>query len=244
MDPKLKQAAARILEISSKLEKRASEQTFFVCDSCNHTASLASINKMRKQAADAYGIKDVEDVTVNDSLECKACGGEMSYVPTEESRKYYVEAAEEGELPPMEEGESEEPKEEPKEELEEEGKPEKKPKKKPEEEGPAEEGEPEEGEGPFKPVDEQESEDIDLGLEGAPGKKPEEEESMEEGVLEEEVPEEAPEKPKKKPKKKKTPDKPDDEKVQFPKDKTPKFEKMPKEASAGFRAAVAKYWPS
>lgn len=237
MDPRLKQAAARILEISSKLEKRASEQTFFVCDSCNHTASLASINRMRKEAADSQGIKDVGEVTVNDSLECKACGGDMSYVPTEESRRFYVEAADEEDLPPVGEEEPEE------------GKPEEE---ESEEEGPK-------GKTPFKPVDEQETEDMDLGLpeEGAPGKgvpekKPGEEETMEEeGVIEEEVPEETPEgeeseKPsvEKKPKKKKTTkDKPDDKKVKFPKDETPKFEKMPKDASEGFHAAVAKYWP-
>lgn len=239
MDPRLKQAAKRLLDIASKMEKKALEETFFVCESCNHTASLVSINRARKEAADKHGIENIAEITANDSIACKACDGTMLYVPTEESRKYYIEAAEgDDALPPLEEPREEEaPREMPEEEESGEEKP-KKPKKEKSE--------------IFDPVDEQEEGEEELPpaelgkAEVSEREEPEEEPEEEAGVIEEEVAEAEAEEPEKKEKpkpKKKTKDKPDDGKVKFPKDETPKFEKMPKDASEEFRAAVSKYWP-
>jgi hypothetical protein len=88
----MKLAAERLLKIADDLEKEAAENTFFVCDGCNHTSSLADINAKRKTAAEQHKVKRVANVSVNDSVTCLACGGKMSYVPTDMSDKYYVEA--------------------------------------------------------------------------------------------------------------------------------------------------------
>jgi len=97
----LKQAAEELLKIADDIEKEAEEVTQFVCDKCNHTATLASINKMRKEAAESSEEKvTVSDVTVNDTLQCPACEGTMAYASSEASEAYYFdpekkEAAEE-----------------------------------------------------------------------------------------------------------------------------------------------------
>lgn len=92
MGSNMKIAAERLLKIADELEKEAAENTFFVCDGCNHTSSLADINAKRKTAAVQHKVKRVANVSVNDSVTCLACGGKMSYVPTDMSDKYYVEA--------------------------------------------------------------------------------------------------------------------------------------------------------
>lgn len=95
MGSNIKIAADRLLKIADQLEKEAAENTFFVCDVCNHTASLADINVKRKTAGENHRVKRVANVTVNDEVGCVACGGKMSYVPTVESSKYYVESDDE-----------------------------------------------------------------------------------------------------------------------------------------------------
>jgi hypothetical protein len=96
MGSNIKIAAERLYKIADELEKEASDNTFFVCDGCNHTASLSDINLKRKLASSTFNVKHVANVTVNDSVTCVACGGKMSYVPTENSGKYYVEAEDTG----------------------------------------------------------------------------------------------------------------------------------------------------
>jgi len=90
----LKEAAENLLNVANALEKEAFDRTFFVCQSCNHTASLTSINAKRNKVAKEMGVKNVNTVTVNEKVSCPACDGVLEYVPTDESSKYYVEAAE------------------------------------------------------------------------------------------------------------------------------------------------------
>lgn len=96
MGQNMKLAAEKLMKIANDLEKEAAENTFFVCESCNHTSSLADINVKRKTAGEENKVKRVACVTVNDKVSCPACGDAMSYVATEMSEKFYVEA-EEGE---------------------------------------------------------------------------------------------------------------------------------------------------
>jgi hypothetical protein len=92
MGSNMKLAAERLFKIADDLEKEAAENTFFVCEGCNHTSSLADINIRRKTAGEQHKVKRIANVSVNDSVSCPACGDKMSYVPTEMSEKYYVEA--------------------------------------------------------------------------------------------------------------------------------------------------------
>lgn len=92
MGSNMKLAAERLLKIADDLEKEAADNTFFVCDGCNHTSSLLDINKKRKIAGKNHSVKRIANVTVNDAVTCLACGGKMSYVPTDSSEKYYIEA--------------------------------------------------------------------------------------------------------------------------------------------------------
>jgi C4-type Zn-finger protein len=92
----MKQAAEELLKIADEIEKEASEVTSFVCDSCNHTATLASINEKRKMAADEAAREAnkevvIGEITVNDKVHCPACEGTMSYHPTEASEQYYID---------------------------------------------------------------------------------------------------------------------------------------------------------
>ncbi|MBD3262626.1 MAG: hypothetical protein GF334_13315 [Candidatus Altiarchaeales archaeon] len=135
MDSKIKTAAEKLLKIADAIEKEAFDCTYFVCQDCNHTANLTSIDTRRKEAAHARGIKHVASLTVDDVIACPACSGDMNYVSNEESDRFWVEAGADkiadvaAEMmsvndygPPMSD---------------------------------TEEGEAEEGAGPFDPVDEQ-----------------------------------------------------------------------------------------
>lgn len=92
----MKQAAEELLKIADEIEKEASEITNFICDSCNHTATLASINDKRRKAADEAAKEAsnkivISDISVNDRVHCPACEGTMSYHPTEASEQYYID---------------------------------------------------------------------------------------------------------------------------------------------------------
>jgi hypothetical protein len=89
-----KEAAQRLFDIADAIEKQAAKSSFFVCDSCNHTASLESINSLRTKYASENGIESVSNVTIDDTISCKACGGDMKYAATEDSEKFFVEAGE------------------------------------------------------------------------------------------------------------------------------------------------------
>ncbi len=243
-----KTAAERLLKLADSLEKQAYENAYFVCDKCNHTADLMTINARRKQAVE--GRDDIylsSSVEINDKLSCAVagCDGTMSYVATDESARYFVDGADE---------------------------------KKEDEDAPTEgesSGDDDDdikAEDIFSPVNDSEKTDApegDAESEGVGGDidltfdeddtdkgeetvdKPDSEEPVEEkpesvgeevSESEEEAPagdepaEEVP--PKKKPKKK---DKPDDEKAAVPKGDVPKFEKMPKDASDAYWRSVSRY---
>lgn len=87
-----KNAAEELLKVADEIEKEASEVTQFVCDNCNHTATLATINSKRREAAEqAEENVTVSDITVNDQVACPACDGQMAYKATEESAPYYFD---------------------------------------------------------------------------------------------------------------------------------------------------------
>jgi len=87
----MKQASEELLKIADEIEKEAAAVTQFVCEGCNHTATLATINAKRVEAAQSTGQEVVvAQVGVEDVLSCPACGGKMAYQPTEESQKYYI----------------------------------------------------------------------------------------------------------------------------------------------------------
>jgi hypothetical protein len=250
-------AAERLLEIADAIEKEAFDSTYFICDKCNHTATLATINGRRHKAASELNVQNVNVVTVNEKVACPACEGVMTYAATDESRKYWIESADDTMLPsdeaPLPSEEDEENKDTDK----------AAPKTDPD--------------ALFQPVDEKKTDDIldtELGdspkapdeevpggIGDAPEKKPADapledtdmppedkgekptddlpsnSEDMPPSdetppVTEEEVP--MNEEPvKKKPKKK------DD--VEFPKEDVPKFEKMPKDAAEAYSRSLAKY---
>jgi hypothetical protein len=90
----LKKAAEELLKVADAIEKQAAEVTTFVCDKCNHTASLASINASRKKIASEVGENViVTDITVNDKITCPApyCEGVMAYQETEASAGFYYD---------------------------------------------------------------------------------------------------------------------------------------------------------
>lgn len=88
----LKKAAEELLKVADELEVEANSVTEFVCDKCNHTATLAEINDRRREAAEKVeGNVEVEAVTVNDTISCPACDGVMSYRPNETSARFYFE---------------------------------------------------------------------------------------------------------------------------------------------------------
>lgn len=97
-----KEAAQKLLDIANAIDRQAAEDSFFVCRSCNHTASLATINDKRVKVASEQGAKEIDAVSVNDIVACPACGSDMRYIPTEISERYYVEAmdGEDEENPP------------------------------------------------------------------------------------------------------------------------------------------------
>lgn len=88
----MKEAAEELLRIADDIEKDAAEVTMFVCNKCNHTASLASINGKRQEMAKTAGEKvTVADITINDKVQCPACEGVMAYQETEASAPYYFD---------------------------------------------------------------------------------------------------------------------------------------------------------
>jgi len=86
----MKQAAEQLLKIADDIEKDAAEVTSFVCNKCNHTATLAMINAKRKEAAKEHQAA-AADISVNDSIHCPACDGVMAYQETEASKPYYYD---------------------------------------------------------------------------------------------------------------------------------------------------------
>lgn len=106
----LKEAAEELLRVADEIEAEAEQVTDFVCDTCNHTATLAKINQKRVQAAEQAGEDvTVSKVTVNDQVACPACDeGTMAYHASEASERFYInpdkEAAEEEEEEKEEEG--------------------------------------------------------------------------------------------------------------------------------------------
>jgi hypothetical protein len=88
----MKQAAEDLLKVADAIDKEAADVTQFVCDKCNHTATLAVVNARRKEAADAAGSNiAVSPITVNDKIQCPACEGVMAYQETEDSAPYYFD---------------------------------------------------------------------------------------------------------------------------------------------------------
>lgn len=88
----MNKAAEELLKIADDIEKEAADVTQFVCDKCNHTATLSTINARRKEAAASEGENVVvSDVTVNDKITCPACEGVMAYQETEASAPYYYD---------------------------------------------------------------------------------------------------------------------------------------------------------
>lgn len=223
-------AIKRLIEIADSIDKRAAEETYFVCRLCNHTASLASMNDKRMKVASEAGLQGVDAVTVNDVVGCPACGGDMSYVPTEYSEHYYIEAAD---VVPEETGEVGEA------EVVEEKKP-----------VPTDEAPKPSADDDLDLTDDDEDLNLDYedddgdtqdpdseGPSEAPAEEPPaESEDVSETVTETEVePEE------KKPPKKKKKDKPDDGKPHLPKDKVPKFEFPKRAGDESFMQIVSKY---
>ena len=89
----MKTAAERLLKLADVLEKEAHDKTFFVCDRCNHTAALSTINQRRKEASERLKIEHTASVSVNDTLSCPVpgCVGTMTYVATDDSERYYMD---------------------------------------------------------------------------------------------------------------------------------------------------------
>jgi flagellar biosynthesis GTPase FlhF len=116
--------ADELLALADKIDKDAAEVTKFVCDQCNHTATLAKINAARTASAKTAGENVVvSGVEVDDKIACPACDGVMSYQASAESDGYYYDdavAAKEEEKP--EEEEKDAAKKPSKEEIEEEKK--------------------------------------------------------------------------------------------------------------------------
>lgn len=107
----LKEQANKLIKLAEQIEKEASEYAFFICANCNHTASLKDINERRSKIASQEDPEmTVKPVTVNDTISCPVvgCEGNMTYVATDESDKYYVEAGKE-DVPEAEAPESDAP---------------------------------------------------------------------------------------------------------------------------------------
>lgn len=92
----MKKAAEELLKIADEIDHDAATVTQFVCDKCNHTASLETINSKRLEAARQASQAEKKDVTVdpitvNDEVQCTACDGVMAYRATEASASYYFD---------------------------------------------------------------------------------------------------------------------------------------------------------
>lgn len=89
----LKRASEELLKLADDIERDAAEVTAFVCDKCNHTATLASINSKREVSAKEVDEKiTVTALTVEDKVHCPACEGVMAYSETEASKAYYFDS--------------------------------------------------------------------------------------------------------------------------------------------------------
>jgi hypothetical protein len=98
----INKAAEELLKIADEIDQEAAQVTTFVCDKCNHTATMASINERRKAAAEEVNA-EAADITVNDKLACPACEGVMAYQETEVSKAYYFDPDKKAEQTPAEE---------------------------------------------------------------------------------------------------------------------------------------------
>ena len=223
-DPKI--AAEELLKLADLIEKEASEKTVFSCDKCNHTVTLSAINNIRtdfakKQATELGAEVEARLVTVNDKVACPECSGAMGYAPTAESEKFYVESADEAKDPladlDLDFGDEDTDKKEEKKDKE------------PEAEKPAEEPKEEEAPKEEPPKEEKPAEEPAEDLTDDEIFEPVDEQAEKQEM----VKEEEKEKKEKAPKKEKKEDKEDKP--------TPKFEKMPKEASDIFMEKIAKY---
>lgn len=90
----LKKTAEDLLKVAEAIEQQAADVTTFVCDKCNHTSTLASINAARKTAASDVGENvTVSDISVNDKITCPvpSCEGIMAYTETEASAGFYYD---------------------------------------------------------------------------------------------------------------------------------------------------------
>lgn len=235
MDSNLKIAAQKLIDLADRIDKEASDNSYFVCDDCFHTTSLSNINSVRKEASMKHNVKKVACITINDKVACSECGGAMEYVATEDSEKYYIdEPSDESDDDSSEDKEElgiEDPSDEPTEDSSVEDTPEVV------EESVSEEVTPEE---PIEDYDLEEDPEKPSEFEEEEYEEPVQEEQdapiyepvgggLEEGLGEDSEVEE--DKPKKKPK----------TEVKIPKKQPPMFEKMPKNAGDQFWAAVRKY---
>jgi len=92
---KLKEAAESLLKVADAIEKDAAEVSEFVCEDCNHTATLATINEKRLEAASQSEEEvKVAEITVNDKINCPACDGVMAFRANEASAPYYIDDSE------------------------------------------------------------------------------------------------------------------------------------------------------
>ena len=97
----MKEAAEQLLVIADEIERDAAEVTQFVCDKCNHTATLVGINGKRLEMAKTAGENvTVAEITVNDKIQCPACEGVMAYRETEASKAYYFDPEKTAEVAP------------------------------------------------------------------------------------------------------------------------------------------------
>lgn len=105
----LKEASQELLKLADDIEKEANEVTEFVCDKCNHTATLAAINGKRVEASKTVDkTVIVAALTVEDKIHCPACEGIMAYKATEASEAYYIDTEKKSQDDPEKEKEEKE----------------------------------------------------------------------------------------------------------------------------------------
>jgi hypothetical protein len=250
-DPKT--AAEELLKLADLIEEVASVKTIFSCEKCKHSAPLSVINTARsefakKQATELNVEVEAQEVTVNDKIACPGCGSAMAYEPTAESEKFYVESAADDSLADLDLdfGTEEDKKDKPKEEKKEKKDPvvdEPVDKEPPKEEPPKEDSLKEE---PPKEAPKENPASDETPVEEPAVKEPPKEEQKKDDVPEDDIFEpvdeqaakQEQEKVEEEDKKKKAPKKDKEDKEDKP---TPKFEKMPKEASDRFVQKLARY---
>lgn len=94
-----------LLKMAALIDKVAGEVTDFVCEGCGNTETLANMNAMNAEKA---GDQAIEDITVDDKVQCPDCGGVMAADLDEVSSEFYDDGT-----PPAEESVDEEPVAEP-----------------------------------------------------------------------------------------------------------------------------------